>query len=164
MIALRIVLGMYFIPLGDNLRILFKFIPDCLGSMIYGPFVGMCVGGIGDILGYVIFPTGAFFPGYTISAILTNLVFALFLYRQKISYLRLFLSRAVNNLFINVALGSLWSYILYDKGFIFYAAKSIIKNLLLLPVEFVILISLITLLLPIFNHLNLIPHQTSIKR
>ena len=86
MLALRIVLGMLIVPVGDNLRMLFKFIPDCIGAMIYGPFMGMCVGGLGDILGYVIFPTGAFFPGYTVSAILTNLVFALFLYRREISF------------------------------------------------------------------------------
>lgn len=164
MLALRIVLGMLIVPVGDNLRMLFKFIPDCIGAMIYGPFMGMCVGGLGDILGYVIFPTGAFFPGYTVSAILTNLVFALFLYRRDISYLRLFLARLVTNVVINVGLGSLWSYTLYGKGYLFYAAKSIVKNLVLLPVEVVILIALITLLLPVMNSLSLTPKQDSIRK
>lgn len=162
--SLRIVLGMFIVPIDDNLRMLFKFIPDCIGSMLYGPLMGMCVGGLGDLLGYFIFPTGAFFPGYTISAILTNLIFALFLYRQEISYLRLFLSRLTTNVLINVGLGSLWSYILYGKGFFYYAAKSIAKNLILLPVETVILIALISLMLPVLNRLSLIPHQDSLRK
>jgi len=137
MIALRVVLGMLVIPV---------------------------VGGIGDILGFVIFPTGAFFPGYTLSAILTNLVFGLFLYRREISWLRVALSRLVTNLFINVCLGSLWSKILYQKGWLYYAGTSVVKNLVLWPVEVVVLIALLTLLLPVLTKLGLVPYQEKLKK
>ena len=56
------------------------------------------------------------------------LIFALFLYRTKSPSLRLALSRFLINLFVNVGLGSLWSYMLYSKGYLYYFAKPCQKH------------------------------------
>lgn len=162
-VGLRIVVSSFFIPLGDNLRIYFSFFVPAIGSLIYGPFIGMLSGFASDILGYFIHPTGGFFPGYTVTSILSGLVYALFFYRAKITVFRVFLCKLCINLFINVGLGSLWSAILYGKGYYYYMAKSIIKNTLLLPLEVLMLILFMQIMLPVMGKHGLIP-QLSQKR
>lgn len=162
-IALRIVVGIIYIPLGENLRMLFKFIPDAVGSLIFGPLLGIFVGAIADILGAFIFPTGAFFPGYTLSAALTYLVFSLSFYRREISVLRIFLARFSTNAFINVLLGSVWSQMLMGKGYIYYMLKSAVKNAVLLVPEVIVILIVFRALMPVLQKNALIPKQDKIK-
>ena len=69
-IALRIAIGAVFIPVGENLRVYFTYAVTALGASIYGPLMALAEGFISDILGYFIAPSGGFFPGYTLSAML----------------------------------------------------------------------------------------------
>lgn len=160
-VALGIVISSFFIPVADNLRIYFKFLVNAVGASVYGPVVAILVGVAGDTLGFFIHPSGVYFPGYLLSEVLGNLVFALLLYRKRLSILRLFISRAIIDFFINVGLGSLWSAMLYSKGFLYYFAKSIVKNSLLLIPEVILLTLLFALLVPIFTRMNIIPQQKS---
>ena len=160
-VALSIVISSFFIPVADNLRIYFKFLVTAVGASVYGPVVAILVGIASDTLGFFIHPSGAYFPGYLLSEVLGNLVFALLLYRKRISILRLFIARGFINLFINVGLGSLWSAVLYSKGFLYYAATSIVKNSILLIPEVILLTLLFALLVPIFSRMNVIPPQKS---
>ena len=161
-IALRIAVGMLYIPVGDNLRMLFKFIPDAVGSLILGPLLGMLVGGAADVLGAFLFPTGPFFPGYTLSAILTYLVFALFFYLREVDVVSVILARLSTNVFINIGLGSLWSHMLMGKGYLYYLAKSVVKNLVLLPVEVIIILLIFRALMPALSQSKMIPRQRHI--
>lgn len=159
LLALRIVVSAFFIPLGDNLRVYFSFFVTGLGSVVFGPFWALLYGFGSDVLGYLIHPTGGFFPGYVLTAMLGALCYALFLYRARITVLRLFLCKLCVNLLVNVGLGALWSSILYGKGYYYYLAKSIVKNLLLLPVETALLVLFLSLMLPIMARSGLVPAQ-----
>ena len=155
--ALCIVVGALFITVGDNLRIKFTFFFAAVGSAVYGPVLGLLVGAISDILGYMIFPSGAYFPGYTLSSMLGSLIYALFLYRKKITVLRLFGAKFLVNYLVNVLLGSLWSKVMFGKGYLYYMTTSLVKNSLLLPVEVILLAALFALLLPVFSRMGLLP-------
>jgi ECF transporter S component (folate family) len=158
-IALGIVISSFFIPVGENLRIYFKFLVYCVGSAVYGPFVSLLVGAAGDTLGFLIHPSGAYFPGYLLSEMLGCLIYALFLYRKRITVLRLFLAKLIINVFVNIILGSVWSAVLYSKGFYYYFAKSAVKNLLLLPIEVIAMTALFALLIPQLERLGAIPRR-----
>ena len=41
---------------------------------------------VGDLLGMMIFPTGAYFPGFTLTAFITGLIFGLFLHGKEITW------------------------------------------------------------------------------
>lgn len=158
-VALGIVISSLYIPVGENLRIYFKFLVYSIGSAVYGPFVGLLVGAAGDTLGFFIHPSGAYFPGYLLSEMLGCLIYALFLYRKRITILRLFLAKLIINVFVNILLGSLWSAMLYSKGFIYYMSKSVVKNLVLLPLEVVAMTALFALLIPQLERLNALPRR-----
>lgn len=146
LIALYVVLYAYPIKLAPELRITFTFIPLALSGWIFGCVPAMLVGGISDIISALLFPQGAYFPGFTLTAILSGLIFGLFLYKKEKVVLGVIVSRTLINLLLNIALNSLWLSMLYKKGFIVYLASHFFKNIVLLPVEIILLIVVIKFL------------------
>ncbi len=162
-VALRVAVSTVRIPVADNLNIMFSFLISSAGAMIYGPILGLISGFVGDILGYLLHPDGAFFIGYTISEMLGALVYALFLYRTRISVLRIVLCRGVVNVFLNIGLGCLWSSMLYGKGYYYFLVKSIAKNAILLPIEIILMIVVLQAMIPLAVRAGIIPAATPKK-
>lgn len=81
LIAMQVVLARFaVIPVGDMMRFSTSFIPVVIAARRFGVFGGMAVYGLGDLVGAIAFPTGgAFFPGYTVTAVIVGLIFGLFL-------------------------------------------------------------------------------------
>ncbi len=159
LLALRIVVSSFFIPLGDNLRVYFSFFVTGLTGVLLGPLWALLYGMASDLLGFVIHPTGGFFPGYVLTAMMGAFTYALFLYRARITILRIFLCKLAVNLLVNVGLGALWSSMIYGKGYLYYLAKSIVKNLVMLPIETAFLALFLGLMLPVTAQLRLTPPQ-----
>lgn len=155
--ALSIVIGGFYITVGENLRVYFTFFLTAVGCSVYGPVVGMLAAVVTDTLNFLIFPTGPYFPGYMLGEMLAAVIYSLFLYRRKITVLGLFSAKLLVNYIVNVALGSLWSKILYGQGYLYYLVKSLVKNTLLLPFEVVALAALMGLLIPVFARFGLLP-------
>ena len=78
LLALNVVLAKFSIH-TLTVKVGFAFIALVISAMMYGPVEAGIVGALGDVLGYVINPVGAFFPGFTITAFLTGLVYGFFL-------------------------------------------------------------------------------------
>lgn len=160
-IAMKIMLSSAYIPLSESLHIGISFTVVCIEASIIGPVSGMVSGFITDLLSFMIFPNGPFFPGYTLTAMLGELVYALFLYNRPITILRIAGAKVVNNYVVNVLIGCLWSNMIYGKGYIYYFMKSIVKNTLMLPVEIILLVLLFNLLGQTLKKRNLIHPETS---
>ncbi len=62
------------------------FAATALCAMLYGPWWAAGVAALGDLLGSLLFPTGAYFPGFTLTAACTGALFGLCLYRREISW------------------------------------------------------------------------------
>ena len=163
MVALHVVLSFVKIRVGENLNIQVTYLAVALSVVICGPLVGISCGIVTDLVEFLMDPSWGFFPGYTLSCVMGFLIFGLFFYRREITVLRIFLARLCVNLFINVGLGCLWSSMMMGKGYLYYAATSIVKNAIMLPIETVILFLLLRTLLPVLNQLKLIPPQKTIR-
>jgi hypothetical protein len=92
----------------------------------------------------------------------SSLIYSLFLYRTQITAARLASAKVLVNYLVNVLMGSLWSAILYSRGYWYYLVKSLIKNTLLLPFEIAALIAVFNLLLPYLTKKNLAVRQDSL--
>lgn len=64
-----------------------------LSGLILGPVTGAMVGGVGDLLGFLAHPSGAFFPGFTLTSALTGALPGLFLNRVKLTEINPWLGR-----------------------------------------------------------------------
>ena len=117
LVAGRVAITGFPIMVGENLKISFGFFLNALGSLIYGPYVGILTGFATDILGVILHPMGPFFPGYTLTAMAGSFVYALFLSRARITVRRIVLCKLCVNLLVNVGLNCLWSAMLYSKGY-----------------------------------------------
>ena len=159
-IACKVVASFVSIRVSENLYVSISFLFTSVEGAIIGPVAGMVSGAITDVVGYMVNSRGySFFPGYTLSAMLGVFVYAIFLYRRKITIAKLAAAKAVNNYFVNVLLGSLWSAMMMSKGYIFYATQSLIKNSILLPFEILALTALFNMLVPTLVRQKLIIPQ-----
>lgn len=128
-ILLSFVMVCKFIPIPSGfgaLGITFGFLFLAIACMIYGPVPALIIGLLSDIIGFIIKPTGPFFPGYTLDAILSCFMYALCFYKTHITFTKVLVARTFVNIFINGFCGSLWSKIMYN-----YTWDQFMTNMLL---------------------------------
>ena len=164
--ALRIAIKSAKIPIGPDLTVTFGFVVNALGSMIYGPVMAAITSAVSDILGAVIFPSGAFFFPFTLVEVLGGVLFALFYYRAQITTVRVVWGRfavtAICNLILNpIALYYYYTF-LVGKSYAIFSLPRIIKNLALFPVQSLILVLFFNAMLPITNRMKL-THTGDVK-
>lgn len=127
LVALKVVLDRFLSYNVWNQRFGFSFIAVAFAGAMLGAPWAMAVGGLGDIVGALLFPTGPYFPGFTLTAVLTALCTALFI-RKNASLLRVTLSVLINQFFGSVILNSVWISILYGKGFVALIPSRILQS------------------------------------
>lgn len=157
--ALRIAIKSAKIPVGPDLTITFGFVVNALGSMIYGPVMAAVTSAISDVLGAIIFPSGAYFFPFTLVEMMGGVLFALFYYRAKITTTRVVWGRfavtAICNLILNPITLYYYYTLLMGKSYAIFSLPRIIKNLALFPVQSLILVIFFNALLPITNRMKL---------
>lgn len=116
--AMQIILARYLvINVSESLRFSLSFIPVVIAARRFGIFGGMAVYGIGDFLGAIIFPTGgAFFPGFTVTAVIAGLIYGLFL-SKKSGTVRIVLSVILSQLICTLLMNSYWLSVLMGSEF-----------------------------------------------
>ncbi len=165
MLALRIVLKPLAIPLGPQLSIQTAMLATALGAMIYGPVIAIPAAMISDTIGFMLFPTGDYFLPFMLTEIASTLIYALFLYRARISTTRVMLSRFCICLLVNLILQQLifaWQYTYMGnpesaKKAILQTTETmrIFKNLFAFPLETVVLTVFLKALMPVTRRARL---------
>lgn len=123
------------------LRISFGPVPIYLSGMLLGPVYGTITGVLADSLGYLVKPLGPYFPGFTLNSALSGLIPALFIrfYREKESWLRLFLIVAITEIITALVLTPLWLAMMTGKAFIAFLPTNLISRVFLVPMYVVLL-------------------------
>lgn len=133
--AISVVLGYFTLVIGDYVKIGFSTIANQFVYYLFGPVAGALFGGGTDILKFLIKPTGAFFPGWTISAMLAGLLYGVMFYKKPITLGRVLAAEFVVSLVCNVLLGTFWLNMMYGKGFLALLPLRAFKNLVMWPIN-----------------------------
>ena len=130
-------------------------LPILLSAIWLGPKYTVVIAGISDVIGAILFPFGEFFIGFTISSILSGLIYGLILYKKeeelsgKELIIRLIIANLIVTLFVYIGLNTLWLSIMYDKAFFVLLGTRIIKEFIMLPIQIITIFLLIKALNPI---------------
>lgn len=135
-------LGMVIKPFSVNtgfFRVSFTFLANALSGYLYGPLAAGLTAVVVDILGFLLKPDGAYFPGFTLSAFVSGFIYGCWLYRKKVSLWRTFAACATNTLVVSILLNPLWLSIMMGKAWPVLVSTRIASNLILLPVNTILL-------------------------
>lgn len=143
MAALSIILGYLTVMPNPDIKIGFSFLPNNFVYYLFGPTVGAIYGAMVDILTFIIKPTGTFFPGLTLSASLTGLLYGIALYQKPISLKRIILTNLIYMLTIEVPLNTYWLSILNGSNFFALLPVRALKGGIMFVISTVLLYSLI---------------------
>lgn len=160
--AMSIALQGISIPL-DPTRTLWMqvtFIVSMLSGLVLGPLLSLFRGAGSDLIGFLLFPQGPFFPGYTLSAALGAMIYSLFFWRRKVTSASILGAKATVSVFVNAALGSLWNVMMYGtKAYEVYFGFSLSKNLIFLPIEVLVVTLIFKAIAPVLSRLGLIKSE-----
>lgn len=137
--AIAIVLGFFKIPLTQLVELRFGSLPVAAAGYLFGPVCAGAVGFVSDIGGYLVKPTGPFFPGFTLSSVLSGVIFGCVLYGKEPTLKRILLAQILYTIICGILLNSLWLSILYGRGFIAALTARLVKELVMIPVNTVML-------------------------
>ncbi|MBR4719159.1 MAG: folate family ECF transporter S component [Lachnospiraceae bacterium] len=145
--AMEVVLSRFLSVNAWNLKIGFNFVPIALAAMLMGPLWAGLVAALGDFVGAILFPIGAYFPGFTATAFLTGVVLGLFLYKKQ-SFVRILLAVLINQLILGLLINSLWISILYGSPYMPLLYTRLIQCSILIPVQFAGIVLIWKIVLP----------------
>lgn len=134
-------------------KIGFAFVPIVVSAVMYGPIMAGVTYGLADLIAANAFPTGPYFPGFTVCAVLMGVVYGLLLNKKHgfepekrvWAVVRIVLSVLINCA-IGLFLNTLWVSMLYGKrtywGWFVYRIP---EYVILVPVSIVLIPVLIRL-------------------
>jgi ECF transporter S component (folate family) len=134
------------ITITPTLRISLSFVPYILIGWLLGPVWGAVIAVVGDCLGMLLFPTGAFFAGYTFNELLTCLIYGFFLFGRPVDrkfFIRLVVSLVLVHLIVQLGLNTLWLSITTKKAFLLLMPPRIIANIARFPIELTVMFLLL---------------------
>ena len=139
------------IDIGNYVRIGFSNLPGEVVSVMFGPVVGGVFWGVLDLIKYFLAPNGPFFPGFTLTAIVSGVIYGLVLYKKPVSVQRVFLATLGVKVFSNLILNTIWVVVLYGEVLSVILPARIISNLVMLPIDTAITFILLKAIIPLWN-------------
>ena len=115
--AVQIVLSRFLSINLWNLKIGFAFVPIALAGMLLGPMGAGLTGVVADLIGATLFPSGAFFPGFTLTAFATAFGYGFFLHKKQ-GMANILGAVLFSEIVGTILLNTLWISILYGTPFI----------------------------------------------
>ncbi len=143
LLTLTIILARFLSIKTQFIAISFSFVPILLSAIWLGPKYTVIISGFADLIGAILFPFGEFFIGFTISSVISGLIYGLILHKKQGEFtkkqilVRLIIASSIVTIFVNMILNTLWLVIMYDKAFIVLLGARAVKELIVLPVQVV---------------------------
>lgn len=148
LIASEIVLARFLAIRTPIISIGFSFVPLMLAGMMLGWKYATFVAIVADLIGAILFPSGAFFIGYTLTAALTGFFAGILLYRpdgikvDRNFVILLLIYVLVSTAVLHGGLNTLWIIITTGGASNVVVPVRIAKQLIMAPIEFLTVLAL----------------------
>ncbi|MFR1480750.1 MAG: folate family ECF transporter S component [Hydrogeniiclostridium mannosilyticum] len=110
--------------------------PSAAG-ILFGPVFAALVAGLGDFMGQLL--VGAYFPGYTVTAFLTGLVYGLFLHRRVVTVWRVACAVGIIAVVLNLFVNTIWIQMTTGKAYLALLPTRIVKSVIMAPFQIVVI-------------------------
>lgn len=143
LLTIAIILNRFISIKTEVLIIQFTYIPIMLSAIWLGPKYSTLIAVLCDLLGALLFPFGPYFPGFTVSAGISGLVYGVLLYNHgeeltnKQLIIRLTISSIINLVIVNIFITSFWIQMLYGKAYLVVVASRVVTQLVMIPIQIV---------------------------
>lgn len=147
-IAATIVLQRFLAFRTPIIQINFMLIPIMLSAIMLGWRGSTFVALVADLIGALLFPSGSFFIGYTLTAVLTGFIAGICLYRKgeirldRTFLVRLALCIVIITGLLNGILNTLWVFLLSGAAGNIIIPLRIAKQLIMAPILYLIMVAL----------------------
>lgn len=154
LIALQIVLSRFLSISTSHMKIGFAFVPIFMSAVLLGPVKTGIVGGVSDVIGAILFPTGAYFPGFTLTSFLMGVTWGVCIHKKQ-TLPRLTTAILMNQLLFSLMLNTVWIHILYGSPIQALLATRITQIAVMIPVELVVTFGMVKSFRPYVKGLQL---------
>ena len=153
LIAMEVILSRFLSISAWNIKLGFAFVPLAVAAMLHGPLAGGIVGASADLIGAILFPSGAFFPGFTATAFLRGVVLGLCLYKGQSAH-RIAMAVGINQVIFSLIINTLWISILYGSPYVPLLGTRVLQSILMIVVQFVVISAMAKLMKPVFTKMQ----------
>lgn len=140
LLAMEIVLTRFCSISTPIVRIGFGFLPIAITGILFGPLWAAATYALGDLIGAVMFPIGSYFPGFTVTAFLSGLVFGLILHNKPVTWKRALAASCLVVLLLDLCLNTYWLSILMDRAYLVLLPTRILKAAVMIPIETLLIV------------------------
>ena len=170
-VALRAICKMLEIPLAPGLNINVAGLFNSVGAMVYGPVVGLAGAIVSDPLGYLLHPDGPYFLPFMLVDMSSSFIFGLLFWRRPLTVGRTMGAKFTVNMVSNVILTSFimkWYYLIFygvekAEAYNLINLSRIVKNLVMFPIEAILIAVTLGALSPALYRLRLTPDKPNLK-
>ena len=129
------------------LQVSFSFLPILIAAIILGPKYSTAIAALGDLIGALLWPFGAYFVGFTIVDAIVGLIYGLLLYNKnegeffegKKLLIRLAISSALVLWIVDLPCMSLMLSLLYGNAFLVVLTGRLVTKLVMFPIQIAII-------------------------
>ena len=118
LVALEVIIARFgTIRPTESIKISLDFIPIVAAAILYGPVPAVIISILADVLGAFLFPVGPYFPGFTLTAAMTGLLYGLLLHKSQ-RMPRVVIAVLLQQVVLSLGLNTLWLHILYGLPYL----------------------------------------------
>lgn len=122
----------------ESIKISLDFIPIVIAGILYGPVPAVIMSILADVLGAFLFPVGPFFPGFTLTAAVTGLIYGLLLHKSQ-SMPRVVCAVVLQQLVCSMVINTFWLHVLYGLPYLPTMAARLVQCAVVTALQIVVI-------------------------
>ncbi|MDT2813442.1 folate family ECF transporter S component [Vagococcus carniphilus] len=136
LMALRIILSQFLSITTGFVKISFFFIPVVIMAILFGPIIAGSANALCDFIGAMLFPAGGlYFPGFTLTAFLSGIIYSSFYYKKDLTLKRIIIVNIIVTFILSLPLNTLWLYMMQGNAVFAFLPARIISSSIMCVVQ-----------------------------